>query len=167
MRILKMLAALTVTGLLLLAPTAAAQTQPFAASFKGKQTRNDPPCPGGALFCGTGSVAGYGAATFSVVPTSIGPLSGACQPVTALTTVELADGSGSLTLTAAGDVCFPGNSRAAPGQLHAWGNPFSIAATYEVIAGTGVFAGAGGGGTATLSGAGAQSKLTASGVLDL
>jgi hypothetical protein len=167
MRLLKILAALTVTCLLVLAPTAAAQTQPFSASFKGKQTRNDPPCAGGALFCGTGSVAGYGAATFSIVPTGIGPPSGRCQPVTALTTIALTSGAGSLTITAAGDVCFPGNSTAAPGQLHAFGNPFSIAATFDVIGGTGVFAGAGGGGTATLRGAGAQTKLTASGVLEL
>ena len=167
MRLLRTFAAITVTCLLLLAPTAAAQTQPFSASFKGKQTRNDPPCPGGALFCGSGSVVGYGAATFSVVPTSVGPPSGRCQPVTAVTTIALTSGAGSLTIDAAGDVCFPGNSQAAPGQLRAFGNPFSIAATFDVIGGTGVFAGAGGDGTAILTGAGAQTKLTASGVLEL
>ena len=167
MRQLKMFAALTVTCVLLLAPSAVAQTQPFSASFKGKQTRNDPPCPGGALFCGNGSVAGYGAATFSVVPTSIGPLTGRCAPVTALTTIALADGTGSLTIAAAGEVCYPGNSQNAPGQSRSFGNPFRIAATFDVIGGTGVFAGADGGGTATLKGAGAQSKLTASGVLEL
>jgi hypothetical protein len=90
-----------------------------------------------------------------------GPWSGA------QTTIALTSGAGSLTIAAAGDVCFPGNSQNAPGQLHAFGNPFSIAASFDVIGGTGVFAGAGGGGTATLKGAGAQYKLTASGVLEL
>ena len=167
MRLLKMFAAVTVTCLLLLAPTAAAQTQPFSASFKGKQTRNDPPCPGGAVFCGSGSVAGYGAATYSVVPTGVGPPAGGCQPVTAITTITLTSGAGTLTVDAAGDACFPGKSGNAPGQLRSFGNPFNIAATFEVLGGTGVFAGAGGGGTALLKGAGAHTKLTASGVLEL
>ena len=166
MRTLKVLAPLAVVGLLMSAPAAQAQTEPFSASFKGKQTRNDPPCPG-ALFCGEGTVAGYGAASFSVIPTSIGPLEGSCQTATALTFITLADGSGSLTFSATGDVCYPGNSQNAPGALRSFGNPFNIAATYEVTGGSGVFAGAGGEGTATLKGAGAQTKLTASGVLDL
>lgn len=168
MRMLKTLIAMTVACGLLLASAGSAQADPLSASFKGKQTRNDAPCPGGAAFCGTGSVSGYGAATFSVLPTSIGaPDADGCLPVTALTTIDLTDGTGSLTLSAAGEACFPGNSGSAPGQLRSFGNPFRIAVTYEVIGGTGVFAGASGAGTATLRGAGAQTKLGISGELDL
>lgn len=164
---LKIATVLSAAALLLLAvPATEAATQPFSAQFKNQQTRNDPPCPG-AVFCGSGQVEGYGPATYSVVPTSIGPLVGACQAVTGLVNIALSDGSGTLTLAAAGDVCYPGNSHVAPGQLHAFGNPFRLDATFEVVGGTGVFAGAGGAGTATIRGAGAVTRLVASGTLDL
>ena len=164
MRKLYLVVAATAIGLVL-APSAAQAQEPFEASFKGKQKRNDPPCVAG-LLCGTGTIAGYGEASFSLVPTSIGPTVGSCQPVTALTTLALADGSGTLTLDATGELCSPGNSANAPGAVRSFGNPFEALVTYEVVGGTGVFAGASGDGTAKLTSAGARQHLKASGVLD-
>ena len=162
----KLLTALAVVAVALTAAASAnAVEAPFSAHFKGKQTRNDPPCPG-AVFCGSGAVDGYGPASYSIVPTSVGPLVGSCQSVTGVVNIALADATGTLTFAAAGNVCFPGNSHAASGQLHAFGNPFAINATLAVVGGTGAFAGATGSGSAVLKGAGAATKLTIEGVLD-
>jgi hypothetical protein len=46
-------------------------------------------------------------------------------------------------------ICFPGWSRAAPGGLLSYGNPETSTGTYEIIGGTGVFAGITGSGTVT------------------
>ena len=95
-----------------MAPAAQAQTQPFSASFKGIQTRNEPPCAAGVL-CGSGSISGFGDATYSALPVSLGPVSGSCQALTALVFIDLTSGQGSLTLLADGDLCWPG-SRTTP-----------------------------------------------------
>ena len=166
MRKVVLLAALAITGLIAMAPAAQAQTQPFSASFKGNQRLKEPPCAAGVL-CGSGSISGFGDASYSALPVSLGPLSGSCQALTALVFIDLSNGQGSLTLLADGDLCYPGTSHDAPGVLHSFGNPASIDGTYEVTDGTGVFEGAGGSGSATLRTAGAQNQLTLSGVLDL
>lgn len=149
-----------------MAPAAQAQTQPFSASFKGKQRKKDPPCATGVL-CGSGSISGFGDASYSALPVSLGPLVGSCQALTALVFIDLSNGQGSLTLSADGEVCYPGKSHDSPGSLHSFGNPARIDATYEVTDGTGVFEGASGSGSATLRTAGAQNQLSLSGVLDL
>jgi hypothetical protein len=119
------------------------------------------------LLCGSGSISGFGDATYSAVPVSLGPVAGSCQPLTALVFVDLSNGQGSLTLLADGDLCWPGKSADAPGALQSFGNPVRIDGTYEVTDGTGVFEGAGGTGSATLRTAGAQNQLALSEVLDL
>ena len=166
MRKVFLLAALAITGLVAIAPAAQAQTQPFSASFNGKQRQKDPPCATG-LLCGSGSISGFGDATYGALPVSLGPISGSCQALTALVFIDLSNGQGSLTLSADGEVCYPGKSNASPGSEHSFGNPARIDATYEVTDGTGVFDGASGSGSATLRTAGAQNKLSLSGVLDL
>ena len=163
---LKIATVLSAAALLPLAvPATEAATQPFSAQFESADSQRSPVSR--CRLLRKRPVEGYGPATYSVVPTSIGPLVGACQAVTGLVNIALSDGSGTLTLAAAGDVCYPGNSHVAPGQLHAFGNPFRLDATFEVVGGTGVFAGAGGAGTATIRGAGAVTRLVASGTLDL
>ena len=172
MRRFSLLAALVGVSLVLIAPAAEAQTQPFEARFKQKVRHNDPFCATG-IFCGTGTVEGYGEATITVNPTSIGPGPGApCfQSITAVATVTLSDGSGTLTIDAAGVLCQPGNTAFAPplhsaGLLKTFGSPFTVSIIYEVIGGTGVLAGASGEGTATRPSAGAMTQLDASGVLE-
>ena len=105
MRKVVLLAALAITGLIAVAPAAQAQTQPFSASFKGKQTLNEPPCAAGVL-CGSGSISGFGDASYSALPVSLGPVSGSCQALTALVFIDLSNGQGSLTLLADGDLCY-------------------------------------------------------------
>ena len=136
MRKVFLLAVLAITGLIAMAPAAQAQTQPFSASFKGNQRLKEPPCAAGVL-CGSGSISGFGDASYSAVPVSLGPLSGSCQALTALVFIDLSNGQGSLTLLADGALCYPGKSHDAPGGLHSFGNPARIDATYEVTDGTG------------------------------
>jgi len=107
----------------------------------------------------------HGPATYSATVTSLGPLSGSCQSVTAVVSIRLKSGTGSLSLSANGTICYPGNSHNAPGSQHSFGNPLRVHATYTVLSGTGVFAGANGSGTATVKAAGAHSALTAHGTL--
>ena len=70
--------------------------------------------------------------------------------VTGTATIQLEDGS-TLVLDEAGTYCLPGGSTFAPGNFfHSYGNPWKIDATYDVVGGTGVFAGATGSGTNTI-----------------
>ena len=60
---------------------------------------------------------------------------------------------------------FPGNSTNAPGSLKSWGNPFTYTATWEVVDGTGRFAGADGAGTSVMRGSGAVLRAALSGTI--
>ena len=166
MRKVVLLAALAITGLIAVAPAAQAQTHPFSASFKGIQTRNEPPCAAGVL-CGSGSISGFGK-RFLQRPAGeswarLGLLSGADRAGVQRPhkRTGLAHAVGGRRPVLARQVARH------PGSLHSFGNPTRIDATYEVTDGTGVFEGAGGSGSATLRTAGAQNQLSLSGVLDL
>jgi hypothetical protein len=170
MRRITLLAALGVVALLVVPPVAEAQTaQGFEAHFKNVQQRKAPPCPGGILdFCGSGTVSGFGPASYELQPSGLTPIPDSnCALVTAEATVTVADQSGSLTADATATVCFPGNSQGAPGSLKSFGNPFTATGSFVITGGTGVFAGATGGGTATLRGAGAHSSLDLAGTITL
>jgi hypothetical protein len=170
MRRITLLGALGVVALLVIPPLAEAQTtQSFEAHFTNVQQRNAPPCPGGTLdFCGTGTVSGFGPASYELQGTGITPIPNSqCLAVTAVVTITLADQSGSFAADATATVCFPGNSHTAPGHLKSLGNPFKATGSFVITGGTGVFAGATGSGTATLSGAGAQTALDATGTITL
>jgi hypothetical protein len=168
MRRIALLASVVAIVLGLAAQTAAAQTIAFEAQFKGTQTAKRPNCPSILFFCGSGTVSGFGAAEYVLVPTAAPvPLPNGCSSVDAQATVTLRDGSGSLTLAIDGTVCFPGNSQEAPGALKSFGNPFTATGTFTISGGTGVFAGATGSGNATLKGAGAHNSVSATGTLNL
>jgi hypothetical protein len=170
MRRITLLGALGVVALLAIPPLAGAQTtQGFEAHFKNAQQRNAPPCPGGILdFCGTGSVSGFGPASYELQPSGLTPIPNSnCESVTAEVTITLADQSGSFTADATATVCFPGNSQNDSRSEKSFGNPFTATASFVITGGTGVFAGATGGGTATLKGAGAHSALDITGTITL
>lgn len=170
MRRIALLGALGVVSLLAIPPLAEAQTtQSFEAHFKNALQRKAPPCPGGILdFCGTGSVSGFGPASYELRPSGLTPIPNSnCALVTAEVTVTLADQSGSFTADATATVCFPGNSQNAHRSEGSFGNPFTATASFVITGGTGVFAGATGGGTATLKGAGAHSALDFAGTVTL
>jgi hypothetical protein len=155
-----------VVGLLLAAPVEAQTAQDFTATFKSNLPKKElPTC--GAVFCATGTVEGFGSATFAINPTSFTPTSPSCADVTAAATITLADGSGWLDLSAAGELCFPGNSGNAPGALRSFGNPSRFTGSFTIVGGIGVFAGASGGGTATLNSAGAHLAGSAIGTVSL
>jgi hypothetical protein len=168
MRRITLLGALGVVALLVIPPLAEAQTtQSFEAHFANAQQRNAPPCPGGILdFCGTGTVSGFGPASYELQGTGVTPIPNSqCLAVTAVVTITLADQSGSFTADATAINCFPGNSQNTAKSANSFGNPFKATGSFVITGGTGVFAGATGRGTATLRGAGAHTALDATGTI--
>ena len=150
-----------ITGLIaatLLAAPALAQGG-LSTTFTG-QTVKPAPCAA-ALVCGPVTMPGYGAAYLTVAPTFLGEFNGSCAPAAAEITIALTDGTGSLTLLHSGTLCLPGRSELRP----SYGNPNEVTGTYEVIRGTGVFAGATGAGDAVFHAAGASWRVTLDGTL--
>jgi len=156
--------ALTAIGLLIGGTASAASAS--AASGRFQATFVDiysscPTNPPSVVFCGPGSIAGYGNATSTVTLTSIAPLPGTdCLQLTAVRTIALDDGNGSLTLDETGTLCPP--SAAA---TNAVGGPYTVSKTFVVAGGTGVFAGATGGGSDINRSAGNSQVSVISGTL--
>jgi hypothetical protein len=152
---------------LLVASPASASTIPFEASFQeffGKSAAH--PCQG-AFACGTGTVAGFGAATstFNILDFSgFDPETG-CGTGTFERVITLSDGS-TLTLIETGTACTPGKSTSAPGAARSFGNPTFLNATFTVVGGTGAFEGLTGSGTTANLLAGESGHTTLSGTLD-
>jgi len=102
-----------------------------------------PTSPPSVVFCGQGTIAGFGHAESTVALTSIAPLSGTdCLALTAVRTSTLDDGSGSLTMDESGTLCPPSSAAG-----DAAGGPYTVAKSYSIAGGTGVFAGATGSGS--------------------
>lgn len=116
------------------------------------------------VFCGDGNMAGFGSASSTAHLT--GPLVSIpgteCFELSAVRTITLTDGSGSLTLAETGTKCPPSSEA---GQAD--GNPYTVAKTYTVAAGTGIFAGATGSGTDINRSAGNSQVSVLSGTLSL
>jgi hypothetical protein len=130
------------------APASASTTSSFQATFQRHFGAGVAPLPCDADICGTGTVAGYGAATETVYITSYRRILGTdCFEATATATITLSDGS-TLTYQASATRCPIGNSGDAPGSAVSYGNPWSAIGTFTITGGTGVFADASGGGTA-------------------
>src|SRR5262245_30319622 len=94
-------------------------------------------------------MAGFGEATSDTVGVSPGKFDPATSCVYAQVlrrTIMLEDGS-TLVLIETGNVCFPGKSVFTPTPEASIGVPYNIEATFTIVAGTGVFAGAHGAGT--------------------
>ena len=131
-------------------PTLAQTTTSIDANFHEQFEGAAPfkPCPtGGTDPCGVGSIKGLGKATERFVFESEEDVD-SCFHFQGTTTMTLQDGSGTLVIAEEETLCTPGNSANAPGNmLHSFGNPGSAEGTWVAINGTGVFAGAAGGGT--------------------
>lgn len=147
----------TVTAMALAAtPAAAAATAQgsFSIHFpKGQPFAPNPACTSDP-FCGVGSLAGYGAATISILDETFDQIGGSdCLAITRTEQIDLVSDSSSLTLNSVGTFCRPGGSGNSNGGAGnggpAYGNPgtFSLVATVDPTLGTGVFAGVSGGGT--------------------
>lgn len=155
---------------LALVPAASAATTSFSATFNegfGRATAH--PCSVDAFICGSGTIAGFGAATETFALTYFEPETAfetGCSPLTLIRTITLTNGS-SLVTEETGTVCFPGRSFGTPGSAHSFGNPGFFTGTYEIVEGTGVFAGATGAGTSRFMAAGDAAKSTLSGTITL
>jgi hypothetical protein len=144
-----------------LATATSAATANFEATFT--QIYSTSTCHFPTVFCGSGTVAGVGPATSTVLLISIGPIPGSdCRALTAVRTITLDEGSGSLTLAETGTIC-PPNDAASGAQ----GNPYTVHKSYTIASGTGVFAGAAGGGTDINRSAGNSQVSVISGTLTL
>jgi hypothetical protein len=160
----------------LLAYTDGASAQPidFNARVLGHITRPSgppplepfPACPDGASLCGQTTLDGLGPAQYSILFTTFVPTSDACGDYTAVVTFTLDDGSGVLALDEVGVACGPDGSFLKGPFLVAYGNPRSWSGIWQVLAGTGQFAGMIGSGADTGLTAGAAVKATYSGRLE-
>jgi hypothetical protein len=165
-----------VVGLLLVSfvvasPAMAATTQPFEASFdEGFGLATAHPCPTTEVFswCGTGTITGFGEATSLTEVVSFENFDPAtsCADVVLRRTITLEDGS-TLVLMETGTVCFPGKGALAPRSAKSFGNPYKVEATFTIVTGTGVFAGAQGSGTDVNKAAGDASHSMLSGSITL
>jgi hypothetical protein len=116
------------------------------------------PCPNAEFFCGTVAT-NYGPAAWTWTIDGATKISNACTAYESAVTFELSDGS-RLALDENGTACEPGNAFSAPGAFKSDGNPFTINGTWTVQSAAGQFASITGGGTDTLSTAGARATGT-------
>jgi hypothetical protein len=134
----------------------------FEATFY--QIYSQQPFSPPTVFNGVGTVAGFGAATSTATLTAPpAPIPNTdCVAIDATRTITLADGSGTLTLTETGTKCPPSTAVG-----NATGDPYTVAKTYTITGGTGVFAGAAGSGTDINRSAGNSQVSVLSGTLTI
>lgn len=153
--------------------TASASTTNFEGTFSVQFPKGHPasnaPCPPDA-FCGVGRVAGYGAATITILDESFSEIPGSdCLAVTRTEEIDLRSGAGSLVLVSSGTFCRPGgsgNSHASPSSYGAPGK-FTLSYTIDSANSTGIFAGAKGSGSETMTVAGGIGVWRLSGTITL
>jgi hypothetical protein len=121
-----------VFGFIAALPAAAQSTQTFKAELHDNLA-----CPTGFDFCGKGLVHGFGTATTTLNFTSAVPGPGDCLTGTANRTVTLDSDGSTLLLAITGTICDQ-----------------KLDASFTIISGTGVFAGATGSGTLDGTGTG-------------
>lgn len=115
------------------------------------------------VFCGDGTLPGYGRASstaFLTAPPAPIPNTD-CQSIHAIRTIALTDGTGTLTLAEVGSLC------PRSGNASTRGHPYTVAKTYVIAAGTGVFAGATGSGSDVNRSAGNEQVSVLKGTLTL
>jgi hypothetical protein len=168
-RVLISVTVVSATLLVFASPTLAQPTG-FEAMFR-EQLGAAPfkQCPtGGDNPCGVGRIMGLGKATERFVLEGEPEEVDSCIHFMGTTTITLQDGSGSLLIAEEETECSPGNAGDAPGnQLHSFGNPAKAEGTWAVTGGTGVFAGASGGGTLSFNAAGDALIIMYSGTISL
>jgi hypothetical protein len=148
--------------LLLSSSLVAAQTEiTYKAMVKETFGRSSAPS-------GVGVVQGYGLVTEVFEFLGETPTGDPQCPVTTtgLTTLTFADGS-TLTTLDTQTRCTPGASRGAPGSSVSFGNPAKWSGSWVVDSGTGIFEGATGSGTLTVSEGGDTLMIQYQGTLTL
>jgi len=153
-------------GALAMALPASAQAAAFEANVQGSfGIRSSIDCPPN-LDCGRARIDGYGAATRMLALTGVAPgIPAGCNSVTAVEHMVLDSDGSTLDLALDAALCYPGSSHDSSSTPRAQGDPFKATGTFVVVGGTGVFAGAIGGGTLTGVGAGDAIVIHYSGTL--
>ena len=152
----------------LAAPSAGAQTTvPLNLDFQSHLGKKKQEQVCGLLPCGTTTLPGFGQALWTLIPVADPAPTRGCEPAQAFVRFELLSTGDQLFVDVDGQVCYPGNSNAAPGSAKSFGNPLRATGTFTISGGSGVFAGASGSGTATLFAAGAVVRISATGTLTL
>ena len=144
---------------------APAAARSFTASFDDRIQRHDDTSGCATTFCLAKGTTSLGAATLTIDVTSFEPTGRSTAYAASIAVIRLVGDGSTLTLAQDGVVRWPGNSANAPGSLKSFGNPFTYTAAWEVVGGTGRFAGAAGTGTSVFSGAGAVQRATFSGTI--
>ena len=165
---IKLLSALM--GLVAISFSNVAFAADFNAKVQGHVTRSQGACPDGAVLCGTADIEGFGDAEYRWFRIGSASPSGSCGPLTgwfdygAIVTFTLSDDS-NLTLYEVGTQCTPGSSYPT-GNQKSFGNPRFVAASWQVVSGTGQFAGMTGSGTSSGQFPGAAIAFRYDGTLD-
>jgi hypothetical protein len=148
----------TAVALIVAAPTAAATSQQFHATFRDVAFQND--CTPPIVFCGGGVIGTFGSATTIVRVTRNVPIAGtSCADVAGVRQMILDDGSGTLVATFIGIRCPLGEGGHASTVDFTW--------TIDGAASIGVFAGATGAGTGVNTTAGNVQVASLSGTITL
>ena len=134
-------------------PATAASTDNISGMFtvhfpKAGQQNNVYPCPTD-VFCGVGSLQGFGQAEFDVFDSNFQPVPGTnCLSFDKMDDITLLGSTSTLALVGSGTLCFPGNSGNVPPSPsnQDYGHPgfWTTLLTVDGSASTGVFSGAAG-----------------------
>jgi hypothetical protein len=127
-------------------------TATFTIHFPQGHPASNAPCAPDT-FCGVGTVAGYGAATITILDETFDEIADSpCFAVTRVEEIDLLDTTGSLVLESTGTFCRPGGSGDSNAGSSSYGSPgrWDLAFTVLRAESTGAFQGASGGGAETM-----------------
>ena len=154
------LVALAAVAALMLVPGIASAASTTSSHAHAHVVNSQNSCTPPIVFCGSGTIDGYGRATMVVRATINAPIPGTdCFSVSGLRWITLEDGSGTLASSFTGTRC----------PLGEGGHAFRIELNYTIdpAASTGVFAGATGSGTGVNTTAGNMQVVSLSGTMTL
>lgn len=128
----------------------------FTVLFPKGHPASNAPCPPN-VFCGVGSLVGYGQATITIDSEDFQPIPGSnCFAVTRVEEIAPTDQVGILVLDEHGTFCRPGRSDDSNAGPQSYGSPgaFDLTYTIDSAASNGTFAEASGSGTTIMTFAG-------------
>lgn len=153
-RALGLVAAFLVAGIGISATPVSAADGTLSADLRERFGRaTSAPCPEGAFWCGSGTLAGYGPVTsafYLQTPGEYDATSGCFTGFVGFEQLTLASGEHVLTLEETGTMCYPSPGAGnAPGAARSFGNPTTFVGAYTIFTdfNSGVFVGATGSGT--------------------